>query len=131
MALCLLAGTGAFAQNQNKERMRREMPTAEQMAQRKADRMKEKLNLTEAQTKQIYDYNLQQVKEMQSMREQMRAARQAEDEKMKSILTPEQYTQWKQAQGPECSPRGREARKGHGCKQRAACDKPCGKESKR
>lgn len=128
MALCLLAGTGAFAQNQNKGRMHREMPTAEQMAQRKTDRMKEKLNLNEQQTKQVYEYNLQEVKEMQSMHQQMRAARQAEAEKMKSILTPEQYEQWKQAQGPECRPRGREARKGHGCKQGTDCNKPCGKE---
>lgn len=125
MALCLMAGTGAFAQNQNRQRMRREMPTAEQMAQRKTDRMKEKLNLTEEQTRQVYDYNLQEIKQMQSMREQMRAARQAEAEKMKSILTPEQYKQWTEAQGPECG-RGYEMRKGRGHKG-AGCDKPCTK----
>lgn len=128
VALCLMAGTGAFAQNQNQQRMRRDMPTAEQMAQRKTDRMKEKLNLTEEQTKQVYDYNLQEVKQMQSMREQMRAARQAEAEKMKSILTPEQYKQWTEAQGPKCG-RGHEMRKGRGHKG-ADCDKPCRKANK-
>lgn len=100
MALCLLAGTNAFAQNQKKGRMHKEIQTVEQMAQRKTDRMKEKLNLSEEQTKQVYDFNLQEIKQMQSMREQMRAARQAEAEKMKAILTPEQYAQWQQAEGP-------------------------------
>lgn len=128
MALCLMAGTGVFAQSQNQQRMRREMPTVEQMAQRKTDRMKEKLNLTEEQTKQVYDYNLQEIKQMQSMRQQMRAARQAEAEKMKAILTPAQYEQWIEAKGPQCSPRGREARKGRGQKG-ACCDKPCMKDN--
>ena len=34
-ALCLLAGTGAFAQDSKKAPMMKERPTAEQMAQRK------------------------------------------------------------------------------------------------
>lgn len=130
MALCLLAGTSAFAQNQKKDRMHKEMPTVEQMAQRKTDSMKEKLNLSEEQVKQVYEFNLQEVKQMQTMRQQMRAARQAESEKMKAILTPEQYEQWKQAEGPECGQRGREARKGGACKQGKG-DKPCGKKCKK
>lgn len=130
MALCLLAGTNAFAQNQKKGRTHKEIQTVEQMAQRKTDRMKEKLNLSEEQTKQVYEFNLQEIKQMQSMREQMRAARQAEAEKMKAILTPEQYAQWQQAEGPGNGHRGREARKGGACKQ-GKCDKPCGKECKK
>ncbi|MDE6570555.1 MAG: DUF4890 domain-containing protein [Alistipes sp.] len=100
-ALCLLIGTGASAQNQNghQSRMMKERPTAEQMAQRKADRLKEKLTLTDAQTKQVYELNLQQIKDMQAQREQMRAARQAETNKMKSILTPEQFAKWQELQG--------------------------------
>ena len=61
--------------------------------------MKEKLALTDAQAKQIYSYNLQQIKEMQAVREQMRAARQAEAAKMKSILTEEQFEKWQEMQG--------------------------------
>ena len=100
-ALCLLIGTGASAQNRNEQqsRMMKERPTAEQMAQRKADRLKEKLTLTDAQTKQVYELNLQQIKDMQAQREQMRAARQAETNKMKSILTPEQFAKWQELQG--------------------------------
>ena len=40
---------------------------------------------------------------MQAMREKMRAARKAEAEKMKSILTTEQFMQWSQMQGARVS----------------------------
>lgn len=97
---CMMIGTGVSAQNKPvQSRMMKERPTAEQMAQRKTDRMKEKLSLTEEQTVQVYDYNLQQIKEMQVQREQMRAARQAEEAKMKAILTPEQFEKWQEMQG--------------------------------
>ena len=99
-ALCLLAGTGAFAQDSKKAPMMKERPTAEQMAQRKTERMTEKLNLSEKQSKQLYEVNLQDIKEMQAQAEQMRAYRKAQAEKMKGILTPEQFEQWKQMQGP-------------------------------
>ncbi len=98
--LSMMIGTGVYAQNtQQQSRMMKERPTAEQMAQRQTDRMKEKLALTDAQAKQIYAYNLQQIKEMQAQREQMRAARQAEAAKMKSILTDEQFEKWQEMQG--------------------------------
>ena len=64
-ALCLLAGTGAFAQDSKKAPMMKERPTAEQMAQRRTERMTEKLNLSEKQSKQLYEVNLQDIKEMQ------------------------------------------------------------------
>ena len=98
--LGMMIGTGVCAQNtQQQSRMMKERPTAEQLAQRQTDRMKEKLALTDAQAKQIYSYNLQQIKEMQAVREQMRAARQAEAAKMKSILTEEQLEKWQEMQG--------------------------------
>ena len=82
-ALCLLAGTGAFAQDSKKAPMMKERPTAEQMAQRRTERMTEKLNLSEKQSKQLYEVNLQDIKEMQAQAEQMRAYRKAQAEKMK------------------------------------------------
>ncbi len=82
MTLCLLAGTSAFAQDRRAPRTK-ERPTAEQMAQRKTDRMVEKLNLNEDQSKQLYELNLQEVKDMQAQHERMRAARKAQAEKMK------------------------------------------------
>lgn len=83
-ALCLMAGTSVFAQQQNKPDAPKERPTAEQMAQRKTDRMTEQLKLNEAQAKQVYAINLAQIKEMIAQREKMEAARKAEAEKMKS-----------------------------------------------
>lgn len=98
--LCMMIGTGASAQNKPMQsRMMKERPTVEQMAQRKTDRMKEQLALTDEQAAQVYKYNLQQIKEMQMQREQMRKAQQAETAKMKSILTPEQFKQWQEMQG--------------------------------
>ena len=72
MTLCLLAGTSAFAQDRRAPRTK-ERPTAEQMAQRKTDRMVEKLNLNEDQSKQLYELNLQEVKDMQAQHERMRS----------------------------------------------------------
>ena len=145
-ALCLLAGTGAFAQDSKKAPMMKERPTAEQMAQRRTERMTEKLNLSEKQSKQLYEVNLQDIKEMQAQAEQMRAYRKAQAEKMKGILTPEQFEQWKQMQGlrhgmnrgPRMKDgRGdkaavREGRKCAPCVGDRKCDGPCsGKEKKR
>lgn len=131
MALCLMAGTGAFAQNTKRAPMPKERPTVEQMAQRMTDRMTRELQLTETQAKQVYEVNLAQIKQMQAQREQMRAARQAEAEKMKGILTTEQFVEWAKMQGPKpCERRGQKgmhhAKKGE-CK---GCDKPCPKGGK-
>ena len=126
MTLCLLAGTSAFAQDRRAPRTK-ERPTAEQMAQRKTDRMVEKLNLNEDQSKQLYELNLQEVKDMQAQHERMRAARKAQAEKMQKILTPEQFEQWKQMQGPKPGMRpGPQMKDGKGCacKEGRKCDKP-------
>ena len=49
----------------------------------------------------MYDIYGQEVKDMQAQHERMRAARKAQAEKMQKILTPEQFEQWKQMQGPK------------------------------
>lgn len=135
MALCLMAGTSAFAQDQKKAPMPKERPTAEQMAQRQTERMTEQLKLTDAQAKQVYEINIQGIKQMQALREQMRAARTAEAEKMKSILTTEQFMQWAKMQGPKPGDRhhdkmmckdGKNCKKGNDCKD----GKPCPKKDK-
>ena len=134
-ALCLMAGTSVFAQQQNKPDAPKERPTAEQMAQRKTDRMTEQRKLTEAQAKQVYAINLAQIKEMIAQREKMEAARKAEAEKMKSILTTEQFVQWSQMQAPRPGQRGhgpqmmkKGDRRGGG---KECCDKPCPKKDKK
>ncbi|WP_373084974.1 DUF4890 domain-containing protein [Alistipes shahii] len=134
-ALCLMAGTGAFAQEAKPAAAPKERPTVEQMAQRMTERMQKELKLTDAQAKEVYNLNLQQIKEMQAMREKMREARKAEAEKMKSILTTEQFVQWSQMQAP------RPGQRGHGPQMmkkgdrrggsKECCDKPCPKKDKK
>ena len=100
------------------------------MAQRKTDRMTEQLKLNEAQAKQVYAINLAQIKEMIAQREKMEAARKAEAEKMKSILTTEQFMQWSQMRmsgqrghGPQAMHKGgKDGKKNAECKDN--CDKP-------
>ena len=117
-ALCLMAGTSVFAQQQNKPDAPKERPTAEQMAQRKTDRMTEQLKLTEAQAKQVYAINLAQIKEMIAQREKMEAARKAEAEKMKSIRMSGQ-----RGHGPQAMHKGgKDGKKNAECKDN--CDKP-------
>ena len=99
-ALCLMATTTLSAQESKPQAQSKTPPTAEQIARHQTDRMTERLNLTEEQAKQVYEVNLAQVKRMQAMRKEMREARKAEADKMKSILTTEQFMQWSQMQGP-------------------------------
>lgn len=132
-ALCLMAGTGAFAQEAKPAAAPKERPTVEQMAQRMTERMQKELKLTDAQAKEVYNLNFQQIKEMQAMREKMQEARKAEAEKIKSILTTEQFVQWSQMQalrpgerGPQMMHKG--DRRGGG---KECCDKPCPKKDKK
>lgn len=94
--LCLLAGSGAFAQE--KKMMPKERPTAEQIAQRRTEKMTEQLKLSEAQAKQVYDLNLQQAQNMQTRHEQSASERKAWADKVDGVLTPEQQQAWKQHQ---------------------------------
>ena len=141
MALGLMIGSSAFAQ-QDKPEAPKERMTVEQMAQKRTERMTEQLKLNEAQAKQVYEINLQQIKQMMAQREkadaqrgQWEAARKAEAEKMKLILTTEQFMQWSQMQNMK-SGRGhgpqmmhKNGQKGADCK--GSCDKPCPKKGKK
>ena len=91
-ACCLMAGAQVFAQKPERDQAARQRPTAEQMAQRKTDRMAEQLGLNDSQKEQVYTLNLQQIQRM----EQMQQARQTQAEEMKKILTDEQFAAWQQ-----------------------------------
>lgn len=99
-AFCLMATTTLFAQEAKPQDKPATPPTAEQMAENKTERMTQRLNLTDAQAKKVYEANLAQIKQMQALREQMNEARLAMADKMKSILSTEQFMQWSQMQGP-------------------------------
>lgn len=101
-ALCMAAGTSAFAQSQRMERGPEagERPSVEQMAREMTDRMAERLKLTEKQSEQVYAATLEQLQTMEAHREAMRKARAEQAEKMKSILSTEQFMEWSKMQGP-------------------------------
>ena len=126
MTLCLLAGTSAFAQDRRAPRTKN-APRPNRWPSARPTAWSEKLNLNEDQSKQLYELNLQEVKDMQAQHERMRAARKAQAEKMQKILTPEQFEQWKQMQGPKPGMRpGPQMKDGKGCacKEGRKCDKP-------
>ena len=111
MALLLMAGTSAFAQENKSVAPPRERPTTEQLA-RKA-----------------YEATLERLQADEALREQARAVKMKEAEAMKSILSTEQFMRWSQmqsrpgrghaprvgkkahAKGPECRPECGEAPK--------------------
>ena len=101
-ALCLMAGTGAFAQEAKPAAAPKERPTVEQMAQRMTERMQKELKLTDAQAKEVYNLNFQQIKEMQAPRPGQRG------------------------HGPQMMKKGDRRGGGEEC-----CDKPCPKKDKK
>lgn len=92
-ACCLMLVTGAFAQG-GKKHGERQPRTAEQMARHRTDRLTERLKLSDEQSKELYTFSLEQIKAREAQDADRREMRKAENEKMKSLLTPEQYAEW-------------------------------------
>lgn len=111
MALLLMAGTSAFAQENKSVAPPRERPTT--------DRMTAQLKLTEKQAEQAYEATLERLQADEALREQARAAKMKEAEAMKSILSTEQFMRWAQSQTPHDRRHGPQAGKKErpdGCK---------------
>ena len=132
-ALCLMAGTGA-AQRPSRPPLPRSVRPWNRWRS-VTERMQKELKLTDAQAKEVYNLNFQQIKEMQAMREKMRRRARPRPKKMKSILTTEQFVQWSQMQAPRPGQRGhgpqmmkKGDRRGGG---KECCDKPCPKKDKK
>ena len=98
MALLLMAGTSALAQENKSTAVPKERPTVEQMARKAAERMTAQLKLTEKQAEQAYETVLEHLRSNEALREQARAAKMKEAEAMKSILSTEQFMRWSQMQ---------------------------------
>ena len=95
LAMCLMMTTVALGQGQ--DRPGKNMST-EERAQKRAETLKAKLKLTDAQYSEVYKELIATGKQMETQREVMRKMREDHDVKMKSILTPEQYSQMKAMQ---------------------------------
>ena len=85
LAALLFSVSSTFSQQDNGEKKQRKTP--EERAQKRADKMKEKLSLTDDQHKQIYDIMLAQANEMKAVWESTKndQDKTARKEKMKSI----------------------------------------------
>lgn len=117
--VAMILTTGVFAQDQNGQggpRQRREF-NPEEMATRRADRLKETLSLTDEQYKKIKEYYTEQGKAQQeqmkkmmeggqqgqrmdreAMMKEMEARRAAETKALKEILTEDQYKKYEEAE---------------------------------
>lgn len=95
LAMALMISSLAIAQRPNHPG--KDM-SPEQMAQKRAETLKAKLTLTDAQYNQVYDQLLSNAKLIRAQREAMKKMRDDNDAKMKSILTPEQYAELKKMQ---------------------------------
>ena len=86
MALLLMAGTSASAQENKSVAPPRERPTTEQLARKATDRMTAQLKLTEKQAEQAYEATLERLQADEALREQARAAKMKEAEGSRPIL---------------------------------------------
>ena len=103
IAMCMSAM--AFAQKPVEKTRVKKNFTPEQIAQKRTDIMKIRLQLNDEQTAKIYTWNLQQIREKEKIEHQKRMEqRKAQEAEFISILTPSQkaaYDQWKQEQKKE------------------------------
>ena len=113
LLVSLLFSIGMMAQQpdnkpkpKGKKECKKENVTPEQMAQKKAEMMKTRLQLNATQERKVYDLNLkygqqkrQLKQQMGELKKQMREMNANQQKELKGILTPEQnsaYEAWKQ-----------------------------------
>jgi protein CpxP len=93
----LSLGFVVTATAQQEERPER---TPEKMAARSAAHLAEKLELDDAQKQKIYEIQLQhsaeRKSEMEALRKQMQARREAQQAEISAVLTPEQKEKWEE-----------------------------------
>ncbi len=142
-ALAIVVSSSALAQEHrpmHHSGHKGKAPSAEQVAQRMTDRMTSELKLSPEQSAQLYELNLNRIKqhqaEKEAQREKMAAERKASNEQLQEVLTPEQYAQWQKiraerkqhragADNGECI-RGKECCKAR-CDASKMCEKRCDK----
>ena len=95
LAIVLMFTT--FAMSQQQKQTGKNL-TPEERAQKRTETLKAKLKLTDVQYNQVYLQLVTNEKKIKAQREELKKAREEHDAKMKSILTPEQYSQLKEMQ---------------------------------
>jgi hypothetical protein len=97
LLICFLLITGIATTASAQEIKRKEM-TPEDRATKRAIILKEKLSLNDKQVKSLEVLFVNQEKEMESIKEQMRKQRENYEKELSNIFTPEQMKQFKEMQ---------------------------------
>lgn len=100
MALSLVMGAAAYAQEAPEQTERKDPPTVEEMAKMKADRMKRQLLLGNDQYDKVYKLCLKQAEAQRKLMEQMKKEQDEMSQQMKGILNEAQYERYEQLQSP-------------------------------
>ena len=97
MIFLILATTVGFAQDKKQMKIQKDW-TPEQMAEKKADRLAQTLDLTDTQKKRVYALQLEKAKmkkaKMSTNKEMHKENYTKYNEQMKEILTVDQYAKW-------------------------------------
>ena len=80
------------------QEMKRKEVTPEERATKRAAMLKQKLNLNDKQVKELEVLFVDQEKEMESIKEQMRKQRDSYEKSLSNIFTPDQMKQFKEMQ---------------------------------
>lgn len=99
--IALLFSVASFAQEANNEQANeRKAPTVEEIAKRRADRLRNELLLGNDQYDKVYKLCLQKAKKDKARQEEMQAEREAFNKDMKGILNEAQNERFEQMQKP-------------------------------
>lgn len=99
--IALLFSVASFAQEANNEQANeRKAPTVEEIAKRRADRLRNELLLGNDQYDKVYKLCLAQAKKDMARREEMKAEKEAFNKNMKGILNEAQSERYEQMQKP-------------------------------
>lgn len=80
------------------QEMKRKEVTPEERATKRATMLKQKLNLNDKQVKELEVLFVNQEKEMETIKEEMRKQRDSYEKSLSNIFTPEQMKQFKEMQ---------------------------------
>ena len=99
--IALLFSVASFAQEtSNKQVNERKAPTVEEIAKRRADRLRNELLLGNDQYDKVYKLCLQKAKKDKARQEEMKAEKEAFNKNMKGILNEAQSERYEQMQKP-------------------------------
>lgn len=99
--IALLFSVASFAQEaSNEQANERKAPTVEEIAKRRADRLRNELLLGNDQYDKVYKLCLQKAKKDKARQEEMQAEREAFNKDMKGILNEAQSERFEQMQKP-------------------------------